>query len=50
VIHYGGEQPRRWFNYRTALNEVWEQPKLQTKYRYETVYPKPGQQGLIVRL
>jgi len=50
VIHYGGEQPRLWFNYRTALNEVWEQPKLQTKYRYETVYPKPGQQGLIVRL
>ena len=26
VIHYGGEQPRLWFNYRTDLNDVWEQP------------------------
>jgi hypothetical protein len=50
VIKYGGTRPRLWFNYRTALNEVWETAELQQKHGYEATYPELGQQGLIVRL
>jgi len=50
IIHYGGDHPTLHFNFRTALNDVWEQKPLQEKYGYAAFYPEAGQAGLLVRL
>ena len=50
VIRFGGERPRLFFNYESAVNVVWKDAALQHQHVYETVYPDPGQQGLIVHL
>ena len=50
IIHYGGERPTLYFNFRTKLNDVWEQKALQEKYGYAAFYPEAGQSGLLVRL
>ena len=50
IIKHGGDKPSLHFNFRTALNDVWEQPDLQEQYGYQAVYPEAGQAGLLVRL
>ena len=50
IIKYGGERPRLYFNFKTKLNDVWADRALQEKYGFESVYPDPGQEGLVVRV
>ena len=50
VIVHGGERPTLCFNYRSALNALWEERTLRDRYRYDTVYPGEGQAGIRVRI
>jgi beta-lactamase superfamily II metal-dependent hydrolase len=50
VIVNGGERPTLCFNYRSALNALWEERTLRDRYRYDTVYPGEGQAGIRVRI
>jgi hypothetical protein len=50
IIKYGGEHPTLHFNFRTKLNDVWEQKALQEQYGYSAFYPEAGKDGLLVRL
>ena len=50
IIKYGGTRPRLYFNFKTKVNEVWAERNLQEKYGYESVYPEPGQEGLVVQV
>jgi hypothetical protein len=36
------------FNYRTKFNRVWDNAALKTKWGYKTVFPRSGENGLIV--
>jgi len=45
----GGPQPTIHFNYRTDLNEFWENGDLQSRYGYATEYPDGGE-GLALSL
>jgi hypothetical protein len=46
IIQNGGRQPHLWFNYRSADNEVWAKPALQTKYHYTATYAANAEAGL----
>ena len=46
VIRYGGPAPRLIFNYRSAQNRIWDDPRLMARYRYQVRYPSEGQPGL----
>ena len=50
IIKYGGDHPTLYFNFRTRLNDVWEQTPLQETYGYQAIYPATGEAGLLVRL
>ena len=50
VIVHGGERPTLCFNYRSALNALWEERTLRDRYRYDTEYPGEGQAGIRVRI
>ena len=50
VIVHGGKGCSLLFNYKTEDNDMWAEKKLAAKYEYSTVYPKEGDQGLIVKL
>ena len=50
VIVHGGEQPMLCFNYRSALNVIWDERALRDRYRYDTVYPEQGQAGIRIRI
>ena len=49
VVLRGGPQPTIHFNYRTDLNEFWENGDLQSRYGYATEYPDGGE-GLALSL
>jgi hypothetical protein len=38
------------FNYRSAVNSVWGDKKLQERYRYTAIYPESGSAGVRIRL
>ena len=40
VILHGGEHPMLCFNYRSPLNEFWDEPVLKARYDYCTEYPR----------
>lgn len=46
VIQYGGERPSLFFNFRSTLNEVWDDAGLKKKYRYDAEYPPKGEAGI----
>jgi hypothetical protein len=46
VIRYGGYSPRLIFNYRSARNRIWDDPRLMAQYRYQVCYPNESQPGL----
>ena len=50
VIVNGGREPTLLFNYRTTLNEMWDDRALIDEFQYEVVYPEAGQEGLAVDL
>ena len=49
VIVHGGPAPALHFNYRTDLNEFWDDDALKARYGYSTKYPTGGE-GLTVVL
>jgi len=50
VVLHGGDRPTLYFNYRSALNALWDERILRERYRYNVEYPKEGDVGLRVRL
>ncbi len=50
VILHGGDQPTLLFNYRSTFNGLWDEPSLRKRYRYHSVYPAEGKEGLRVSL
>jgi hypothetical protein len=46
VIRYGGPAPVLVFNYRSAQNRIWDDPRLKARYRYEARYPAQAVPGL----
>jgi hypothetical protein len=50
VIVYGGTTPALHFNYRTDLNDFWENAALQQRYGYTTHYPHDTTPGLTITL
>lgn len=46
IIQNGGPQPHLWFNYRSADNEVWAKPAMQSKYHYTATYAATVDPGL----
>jgi hypothetical protein len=43
-------RPTLVFNYRTQSTEIWADPSLQQRYRYDAVYPEPGASGIKVQV
>jgi hypothetical protein len=37
VLH-AFDQPRLWFNYKTAFNEVWDRPAVKQRFGYRAEY------------
>jgi hypothetical protein len=50
AIMAGGEGTTLYFNYRSDVNARWDTARLKREYGYETVYPEPGTEGLIVEV
>ena len=50
VIVHGGPSPALHFNYRTDLNDLWENAALQQRYGYTTQYPDGTTPGLMITL
>jgi len=50
VILHGGHQPTLYFNYRSPLNELWDERVLRDRYGHKAEYPSEGKAGLLVRL
>ena len=50
VIKYGGEVPKICFNYRSEDNKIWDADRMHEPYDYEAVFPKDGEEGLLVDL
>lgn len=50
VIVDGGNDPTLYFNYRTSVNTVWDNPSLMREFCYGVVYPVGGTFGLTVNL
>ncbi len=45
-----GDNVRLLFNYRSPDNEIWDDPELMEKYRYDVVYPQADDDGLAVEI
>jgi hypothetical protein len=50
VVVNGGSDPELLFNYRTEINEVWDDAGLMDEFEYRATYPADGARGLIVDL
>jgi hypothetical protein len=50
VIRYGGDDLSILFNYRSALNSIWEDEELQSAYGFRCRYPAPGKEGITLNL
>ena len=50
VIVNGGREPTLLFNYRTSLNDVWDDRDLMAEFDYHVEYPSGGQEGLALDL
>jgi hypothetical protein len=54
IIMYGrastDSRPVLVFNYRTRYTEIWADPSLQERYRYDAVYPASGLSGIKVQI
>lgn len=50
VIIKGGPDPTLFFNYRTQINAVWDNPGLMREFGYEVVFPAGNDPGLAVDL
>jgi len=50
VILHGGKKPTLCFNYRSSLNELWDESVLKERYHYEAEYPSKESKGLRVLL
>jgi hypothetical protein len=54
ILTFGRAQPDRpitlVFNYRSQFNNIWDDPKLKRRYRYEAVYPDQGKAGIKVQI
>lgn len=50
VVVRGGKDIELLFNYRTEFNEPWAAAGLKRKWRYSTVYPDFGREGLALEL
>ena len=50
AILHGGEKPILCFNYRSSLNELWDESVLKERYQYKTEYPSKKSGGLKVLL
>ena len=54
IIMYGrastDSRPVLVFNYRTRYTEIWADPSLQERYRYDAVYPASGMAGIKVQI
>jgi hypothetical protein len=50
AILAGGEGTSLCFNYRTEVNDVWDDRGLKREFGYETLYPADDQEGLVVSL
>ncbi len=48
VILGGGDVPTLYFNYRSELNQLWDNGTLKQKYKYRAVFPNEGDEGLLV--
>ena len=54
VITYGrtdaGRNPKLFFNYKSTVNEIWNERDLRELHQYEVEYPADGVEGLVVDL
>lgn len=50
AILHGGKNPTLYFNYRSDLNELWDEAVLKKRYKYKAVYPSKKSGGLKVLL
>ncbi len=50
TILAGGDGSSLYFNYRTKVNNVWDDNALKWKFGYRTVFPQDGEEGLVVTL
>jgi beta-lactamase superfamily II metal-dependent hydrolase len=50
IIVEGGADPTLFFNYRTPVNAVWDDPSLMREFGYKVAYPAGDAPGLIVSL
>jgi hypothetical protein len=50
VVTHSGGRPELCFNYRTEINEVWDDSTLRRSFRYTTVYSEEEAGGLRVEL
>jgi beta-lactamase superfamily II metal-dependent hydrolase len=50
VIVEGGTDPTLFFNYRTQMNAVWDDPRLMREFEYKVMYPAGDIPGLTVEL
>ena len=50
AILHGGQNPTLYFNYRSSLNELWDESILKKRYHYKTIYPSEKSEGLRVLL
>lgn len=50
IIQGSRRKPWLWFNYRSPFTELWEPVSKQRGAKYVTRYPKPGKNGILVKL
>jgi beta-lactamase superfamily II metal-dependent hydrolase len=50
TIMVAGQRTSLYFNYRTAINEVWDDRALKREFGYEAVFPERDQEGMVVEL
>ena len=50
VILHGGSQPTLYFNYRSPMNELWDERILRERYGYNARYPNEDDVGFRVPL
>jgi beta-lactamase superfamily II metal-dependent hydrolase len=48
IITWGGPRAKLYFNYPPREKRLWDRQSLQTRYGYQTFYPKDGDTGLRV--
>lgn len=50
AIVTGGQGTSLFFNYRTDINKVWDDPALKREFGFETTFPADGEEGLVVEI